>query len=87
MQADNLRPIAAGAELQARLIAQGVMGCLAGSSGAGASSAPSRGPALAEAPARIPQLHEMEQREVEISRAIGMELLRQTAASTLAGLL
>jgi len=85
MQADNLHPIEAGAELRARLIAQGVMACLAGS--AGASSAHSRGPALAEAPARIPQSHEMERRETEISRAIGIELLRQTAASTLAALL
>jgi lysophospholipase L1-like esterase len=87
MQADNLHPIEAGAELRARLIAQGVMACLAGSSGAGVSSAPSRGPVLAQAPAPISQVHEMERREAEISRAIGIELLRQTAASTLAGLL
>ena len=87
MQADDLHPIEAGAELRARLIAQGVMACLAGSSGAGASSAPSRGPALAEAPPPIPRSHEMERREAEISRAIGIELLRQTAASTLAALL
>lgn len=85
MQADNLHPIEAGAELRARLIAQGVMACLAAS--AGAPSAPSRGPALAEAPAHLPLLHEMERREAEISRAIGIELLRQTAASTLAALL
>jgi len=87
MQPDNLHPIEAGAELRARLIAKGVMACLAGSSGAGASSAPSRGPALAEAPPPIPQLHRMERREAEISRAIGIELLRQTAASTLAAIL
>jgi hypothetical protein len=87
MQADNLHPIEAGAELRARLIAQGVMACLSGSAGAGVSNAPSRGPALAEAPAHIPQLHQMERREVEISRAIGVELLRRTAASTLAALL
>jgi hypothetical protein len=86
MQADNLHPIEAGAELRARLIAQGVMACLAGGSGASASSAPSRGPALEEAPARIPQSHAMERREAELSRAIGMALLRQTAASTLAAL-
>jgi lysophospholipase L1-like esterase len=84
MQADNLHPIEAGAELRARLIAQGVMDCLAYESGASASRAPPRGPALEEAPARIPQVHEMERREVAISRAIGVELLRQTAASTLA---
>jgi hypothetical protein len=86
MQADNLHPIEAGAELRARLIAQGVMGCLAGSAGASASSAPSR-PVLKQAPARIPQVGKMERREAEISRAIGAELLRQTAASTLAALL
>jgi lysophospholipase L1-like esterase len=87
MQADNLHPIEAGAELRARLIAQGVMACLAGSTGASASSAPSRGPALEQAPAHIPQSHAMERREAELSRAIGMALLRQTAASTLAALL
>jgi lysophospholipase L1-like esterase len=87
MQADNLHPIEAGAELRARLIAQGVMACLSGSSGAGASSAPSRGPALAEAPARIPRVHGMERRATAISRAIGVELLRQTAASALAAML
>jgi hypothetical protein len=87
MQADNLHPIEAGAEARARLIAQGVRACLAGSTGANASSAPSRGPALERVPAHIPQLHEMELREEAISRAIGMELLRQTAARTLAALL
>jgi hypothetical protein len=86
MQADDLHPIEAGAELRARLIAQGVMACLAGSSGASVSSAPSR-PALEQAPARIPQAHEMARREAEVSRAIGIELLRQTAANTLAALL
>ena len=86
MQADNLHPIEAGAELRARLIAQGVMGCLAGGSGASVSSAPSR-PALEEAPAHIPQVSEMARREAAISRAIGAELLRQTAARTVAALL
>jgi hypothetical protein len=87
MQADDLHPIEAGAELRARLIAQGVMACLGyESGGASVSSAPSR-PALAEAPARIPQVREMERREAAISRAIGIELLRQTAASTLAAVL
>jgi len=89
MQADNLHPIEAGAQLRAQLIAQGVMACLAYESGAGASasSAPARGPVLAEAPARIPRVHEMERREVALSRAVGMALLRQTAASALAAAL
>ena len=43
MQADDLHPIEAGAEARARLIAQGVEGCLAYESGAVASTAPSRG--------------------------------------------
>jgi hypothetical protein len=86
MQADDLHPIEAGAELRGRLIAQGVMACLAGSRDSGASSAPAR-PVLEQAPAHLPQAHEMERREAEISRAIGMELLRWTAASTLAALL
>ena len=86
MQADDLHPIEAGAELRARLIAQGVMGCLAGSTGAGVSRAPVR-PTLEQAPVHLLQAHEMVRREAAISRAIGMALLRQTAASTLAALL
>ena len=70
MQADNLHPIEAGAELRARLIARGVMGCLAYDQlAAAASSTPSRGPALEEAPDRIPQVHAMERREAKLSRA------------------
>jgi len=87
MQADNLHPIEAGAELRARLIAEAVMGCLAYESGAGVSSASSRGPVLAEAPARIPPVGAMQAREAELTRAIGVEMLRQTAAHTLAALL
>jgi hypothetical protein len=87
MQADDLHPIEAGAELRARLIARGVRGCLAYASGASVSSAPSRGPALASAPARISQVHGMERRETAIFRAIGMELLRQTVARTLTAML
>jgi hypothetical protein len=87
MQADNLHPIEAGAELRARLIARGVLGCLAYGSGATTSSASSRGPALAEAPPRVPRVHEMERREAAISRVIGVELLRQTAASAVAAVL
>lgn len=85
MQADNLHPIEAGAELRARLIARGVMGCLAYESGAGVSSAP-RGPALEEAPERIPQVNEMARRQAAVTSAIGAEVLRQTAARTVAAL-
>jgi hypothetical protein len=86
MQADDLHPIEAGAELRARLIAQGVTGCLAGNAGASVSGELAR-PALAEAPAHLPQMHEMARREMEITRAIGRELLRLTAAGTLAAML
>jgi hypothetical protein len=87
MQADNLHPIEAGAELRAQLIARGVMGCLAYESGAGVSSAPSRGPALAEAPEVLPHVGAMAARQAELTEAIGAELLRQTAAHAVAALL
>ncbi|HET9766299.1 MAG TPA: hypothetical protein VFS60_05605 [Thermoanaerobaculia bacterium] len=78
MQADDLHPIEAGAELRARLIAEGVMGCLAYESGAGASAAPSR-PVLETAPAHIPHVTKMKQRQAELVRAIATEVLRQAA--------
>ncbi|HEV7615967.1 MAG TPA: hypothetical protein VGO36_07030 [Solirubrobacterales bacterium] len=88
MQADDLHPIEAGAELRARLIAQGVMGCLAYESGAlAATSSQSRGPALARAPDRVPRVHEMERREAEISAAIGSAILRQTVTRAVAAML
>jgi hypothetical protein len=40
MQADGLHPIPAGADLRARLIAQGILGCLAGESTTSAASQP-----------------------------------------------
>lgn len=86
MQADNLHPIEAGAELRARLIAQGVMGCLGYATGAGASSASSRGPALEEAPEPLPHVGAMAARQAELTEAIGAEVLRQTAARTVAAL-
>ena len=87
MQADNLHPIEAGAELRAQLIARGVMGCLAYQSGATVSTGASRGPALEEAPEPLVHVGAMERREAELAGAIGAEVLRQTAAQTLAALL
>jgi hypothetical protein len=87
MQADNLHPIEAGAELRAQLIARGVMGCLAYESGAGVSSVPSRGPVLEEAPQRVPHVGKMEKRQAAITDAIGAEVLRQTAARAVAAIL
>lgn len=87
MQADDLHPTEAGAELRARLIARGVMGCLAYESGTAVSTAPSRGPALEEPPEPLLHVGAMERREAELAGAIGAEVLRQTAAQTLAALL
>lgn len=87
MQADNLHPIEAGSDLRARLIAAGVMACLAYESGATETASASSRPALAEAPATIPPVGAMQRREAELSRAIGAEVLRQTAARTLASVL
>jgi hypothetical protein len=81
MQADNLHPIEAGAELRAQLIAAGVMGCLAYESGAGVSSASSRRPALAQAPPRVPRVGRMQHRQEELVRVIGTELLRQVVVT------
>jgi hypothetical protein len=87
MQADNLHPTEAGAELRARLIARGVTGCLAYESGAAVATSSSRGPALQETPEPLVRVGAMEQREAELATAIGAELLRQTAAQTVAALL
>ncbi len=81
MQADNLHPIEAGAELRARLIAQGVMACLAGGS---AASAPSR-PALKTAPKHLPQVGEMAEREEEIAAAMANEVILQTLVRVAGG--
>jgi hypothetical protein len=90
MQADDLHPIEAGAQLRAQLIAEGVMACLSPGSGTGAAATaatPARGPVLARAPATIPRVHTMERREVELSRAVATALLRQAAARALAAAL
>jgi hypothetical protein len=85
MQADDLHPIEAGAELRARLIAAGVMACFAYEAGAlGATGSQARGPALAEAPDRVPHVGKMARREAALAAAIGTELLRFSAARTLA---
>jgi len=87
MQADNLHPTEAGAELRARLIARGVMGCLAYESGAALSAASPRGPALEEPPEPLEHVGAMARREAELASAIGAEVLRQTAAQAIAALL
>ncbi|HEX3735681.1 MAG TPA: hypothetical protein VHU86_11090 [Solirubrobacterales bacterium] len=76
MQADNLHPIAAGAELRARLIAQGVEACLAGE-GAQTSR---RGPVLKSKPERLPPAKRIAKRQEELLAAIASEVIDQTAA-------
>jgi hypothetical protein len=68
MQADDLHPIAAGADLRARLIARGVKACL------GVASAAERKPALESGP-HLPPARKLARREVELtSRAIAAAL-------------
>jgi hypothetical protein len=76
MQADNLHPIAAGAELRARLIAQGVEACLAGE-GAQTSR---RGPVLKSKPAQLPPAERIARRREEVLAAIANEVIVQTIA-------
>jgi hypothetical protein len=88
MQADNLHPVEAGAELRARLIAEGVLACLAYDSGAlDTTSSQVRGPALAKVPEPVPQVRKMKRREAAIVSAISIEVLRQTAARAVAAVL
>jgi len=59
MQADDLHPTAAGADLRAHLIAQGVKACL------GIATAPERKPALESGP-DLPPARKMARREAEL---------------------
>ncbi|MDX6610047.1 MAG: hypothetical protein QOF85_1972 [Solirubrobacterales bacterium] len=59
MQADDLHPIAAGADLRARLIARGIKACL------GITSAAERKPALASGP-KLPPARKLVRREAEL---------------------
>jgi hypothetical protein len=59
MQSDDLHPIPAGADLRARLIAQGIKRCL------GIAAAAQRGPALESGP-ELPPAHKLARREAQI---------------------
>lgn len=63
MQADDLHPIAAGAELRARLIARGIKTCL------GIATAPVAKPALESGP-DLPLAHKLARREAELLDSI-----------------
>jgi hypothetical protein len=69
MQADDLHPIAAGAELRARLIARGIKTCL------GIATAPVTQPALESSP-DLPPAHKLARREAEIVDSIIARALR-----------
>jgi len=59
MQADDLHPTAAGADLRARLIARGIKACL------GIATAPTAKPALAAGP-NLPPARKLARREAEV---------------------
>ena len=80
MQADNLHPIPAGAELRAQIIAQGVEGCLAYDQAR--TTAPPQPRAHVETIATVGRL---QAREQAVMAAIRVELLRQAAATALLG--
>lgn len=85
MQEDNLHPIPEGADYRAQLIAQGVEGCLAYER-ARASAPP--GPAAAEPRPEVEPIAtvgKLQARQAEVMDAIRGDLLRQAAASLLAG--
>jgi len=85
MQADDLHPIAEGADYRAQLIAQGVEGCLAYEQ-ARASAPPE--PAAGEPRPEVEPMAtvgKLQARQAEVMDAIRGDLLRQAAASLLAG--
>jgi hypothetical protein len=82
MQADNLHPIEEGADYRAQLIAQGVQGCLA--YGDAVASAPPEPRADVEPIATVGKL---QARQEALMGQIRADVLRQAAASLLAGAL
>jgi hypothetical protein len=77
MQSDDLHPIAAGADYRARLIAQGIKGCLA------FIHAPIQEPALESGP-ELAQVNKFAKRQEAIARSIAISL-GQAVALRLAG--
>lgn len=85
MQADNLHPIPQGADYRAQLIAQGVEGCLAYEQArATAPPEPAAGEPRPEVEP-IATVGRLRARQAEVMDAIRGEVLRQAAASLLAG--
>jgi hypothetical protein len=82
MQADNLHPIEEGADYRAQLIAQGVEGCLA--YGQARASAPPEPRTDVEPIATVGRLQARQEAKMG---ELSMDVLRQAAASLLAGAL
>jgi hypothetical protein len=82
MQADNLHPIAEGADYRAQLIAQGIEGCLA--YGQARATAPPEPRTDVEPIATVGKL---QAQQAEVFGSIQDELLRQAALSLVAGTL
>lgn len=79
LQADGLHPVAAGAELRARLIAQGVQACLAFE----VSRLEARTPVLETAPERLEPVTKMAARQSRLLHAAGLALATATVAAVL----
>ena len=85
MQADNLHPIPEGADYRAQLIAQGVEGCLAYEQArASAPPEPAAGEPRPEVEP-IATVGRLQARRAEVMDSIRADVLRQAAASLLAG--
>lgn len=80
MQPDHLHPIEAGAEARARLIAQGVLGCLGEGAGVGGTTAAasSSGPVLDAEPSHLPQVDAIARREQAMTAAIANAVISRT---------
>jgi len=87
MQADNLHPVEEGADYRAQLIAQGVEGCLAYEQArATAPPEPAAGEPRPEVEP-IATVGRLQAREAEVMDSIRADVLRQAAASLVAGAL
>src|SRR5262249_39495026 len=82
MQADNLHPIPAGAELRAQLIPPGVEGCLAYEQARTTAPPPSQPRTDVEPIATVGRL---QAREEAVMSAIRVDVLRQAAVTALLG--
>jgi hypothetical protein len=78
MQADNLHPIPEGADYRARLIAQGIKGCLA------FMHAPTAEPTLESGPELAP-VDKLARRQAALTRAIATSLSEEVAVQVAGG--